>query len=294
MWGIRGIFPDRRRRLLWRRGGTLALLLYLLAMFPLGCGKYLADHLALLPSRGPLLTFGALERFVETPVGRVQVLVARGPSAVGVEPRRFVLRIEGNGGRAERTATDVAARWNDVPSEVWAMNHPGFGQSDGPAAVDKLPAAALAVYDAVCARAGDRPVYVDADSMGTTMALYVAAARRDTRPTAGLVLKNAPPLRKLILGRFGWWNLWLAAGPVAAAIPPQLDSPTNAARATAPAVFVAAEQDSLVPQRYQRVVYDAYAGPKRRVVFEGAEHNTPLDAETEAEIRAAMRELFPQ
>jgi hypothetical protein len=35
------------------------------------------------------------------------------------------------------------------------------------------------------------------------------------RPCAGLVLTNPPPLRNMILQRFGWWNLWLLATPVA-------------------------------------------------------------------------------
>ena len=290
---IRGIFPDAKRRRLWRRVACLALVGYLVAMFPLGCGKFLADRLMLYPSRGPILTFGAEPRFVEVPGGgRVQVLVARGASAIGRSPERFVLRLEGNGSRAENHATDVAARWNDVPSEVWDMNHPGFGQSDGPAALDGLAPAALAAYDALCAQAGDRPVYLDADSMGTTMALYVAAARRESRPAAGLVLKNAPPLRTLVLGRFGWWNLWLAAGPVAWAIPADLDSVANGRRVAAPAVFLRAENDSLVAPWYQRKVIAAYAGPTRVVVLAGADHNTPIDPADEAAVRAAMAELF--
>ena len=263
-------------------------------MFPLGCGRFLADKLMLFPSRGPILAFGAEERFVDAPAGRLQALVARGSSSIGRPAERFVLRFEGNAGRAERTAVDLAARWNGVPSELWAVNHPGFGKSDGPAGLRTLAPAALAAYDAICDAAGDRPVYLDADSMGTAMALYVAATRRPTRPVAGLVLKNAPPLRTLVLGRFGWWNLWLAAGPVAAAIPAELDSVANAREIGAPAVFLRAENDSLVAPWYQRKVTDAYAGPKRVVVFPGADHNTPIDAATEGELRAAMADLFAE
>ena len=293
MLRLRGIFPDKKRRRLWLRGGAVALVIYLVAMFPLGCGKILADRLMLFPSTDPRPSFGAVENFVQTPAGRVQVFVARGPSAMARSPERYVVRFEGNGGRAEYTATDIALRWNDRPTEVWAANHPGFGASEGPAAMDKLGPAALAVYDEVCRVAGDLPVFVDADSMGTTMALHVAVARRESRPVAGLVLKNPPPLRKLVLGRFGWWNLWLAAGPIALALPGELDSIANARKLDGvPAVFLSAGSDSLIPPRYQRTIYDAHAGPTRWVVFEDADHNTPIDDETEAEVRAAMAELF--
>src|SRR2546429_470384 len=58
------------------------------------------------------------------------------------------------------------------------------------------------------------------------------------RPVAGLVLPNPPPLRRLILRRFGWGNLWLAAGPVAMGVPSELNSLDNATKVHAPAVFI--------------------------------------------------------
>ena len=44
------------------------------------------------------------------------------------------------------------------------------------------------------------------------------------RPVAAIVLQNPPPLRQLILGHYGWWNLWLIATPVALGVPSELDS----------------------------------------------------------------------
>lgn len=284
---------------------------YLLLMFPLGCGKMLADRLMLFPSRDVIRVPGAGERLVETPVGKMHVITARSvppmpssPSqtaadllqqrsrAGDVPPQRYVLRFEGNAGRAEYTATWVAQRWDDVPTEVWSMNHPGFGKSDGPAKLDRLAPAALAVYDAMCAEAGDRPVYLDADSMGATQALYVAAERADSRPVAGLVLKNPPPLRQIVMGRFGWWNLWLAAGPIAAGIPGDLDAIASSRRCKAPAIFIRAMNDTLVPPSYQQKIFDAYAGPKYLVDFHDADHNTPLDEPIEIEVGKALRKLM--
>src|SRR5688500_1569281 len=89
---------------------------YLLLMFPLGCGGMLADRLMLFPSRDPIRAFGTTEHFVESPAGRIHVIIAQSgasaasaPGRTGAEiiaqraaaaeepPQRYVLRIEGNG-----------------------------------------------------------------------------------------------------------------------------------------------------------------------------------------------------
>jgi hypothetical protein len=44
----------------------------------------------------------------------------------------------------------------------------------------------------------------------------------------GLFLQNPPPLAQLIRGRYGWWNLWLLAGPIAWGVPCSLDTLANA------------------------------------------------------------------
>lgn len=286
---LKGSFKITRRRLLVL---AAAIVLYYVIMFPLGCGSFLANRTMLFPSTGPLPTYGATERTIETPVGPVQVFIARSASAIGRTPERYVLYLMGNGGRAEYHATETAARWGEVPTEVWAVNYPGYGGSPGPATLDKLAPAGVAVYDAMAEAAGDAPLYLDCDSMGCTVGLYLAATKRDDRPVAGMLLKNPPPLRQLVMGRFGWWNLWLAALPVASAVPDQLDSIANAARSWAPAVFITAEHDSLVTPAYQQRVLDAYAGQTRRIVLEGADHDTPVTEDEEAAIRAAMAELL--
>lgn len=286
---LRRLMFTRRRLLLL----AAVIVLYSVMMFPLGYGSFLANRTMLFPSTDPLPAYGAMERMIETPVGPVQVLVARSASAVGRTPERYVLYLMGNGGRAEYHATETAARWGDVPAEVWAVNYPGYGASPGPATLDKLAPMGAAVYDAMAEAAGDAQLYLDCDSMGCTIGLYLAATKRSERPVAGIVLKNAPPLRQLVMGRFGWWNLWVAALPVASAVPGELDSIANAARSWAPAVFIAAENDSLVTPEYQKRVRDAYAGPTRFVMLEGADHDTPLSDEEEATIRAAIAELMP-
>ncbi len=253
----------------------------------------LADRLLLFPQTGERQAFGATEHHVETPVGRMQVWVARSPSSIGRTPRRYVLHLVGNGSRAEPAASWIASRWGDEPAEVWALNWPGYGDSEGPAKLASLPVAASAVYDAMADAAGDEtPLFVDGDSMGTTVALHLAATKRTTQPVAGLVLKNPPPLRQLILQRHGWYNLWLVAGPLAASIPGELNAIANAKQSHVPAVFLEATEDSLIPPAFQQLIQEAYAGRVRVVKLDGADHNTPISAEEETELRAAIAELM--
>lgn len=206
----------------------------------------------------------------------VECWIARSPGATGGhEPEAFVLFFVGKAERADRWVSAVAGAWKDKPVEVWGMNYPGCGGSDGPAQLTEVPPTALATYDALHKVAGTRPIYVHAGSFGTTVGLYLAAHR----PVAGLVLQNPPPLRQLVLGYYGWWNLWVAAGPIAMRIPTELDSLANAPHVSAPAVFISAGNDGIIPARYHRQVIEAYAGPKRVIEMPGAGHDTPLTRE---------------
>jgi uncharacterized protein len=106
------------------------------------------------------------------------------------------------------------------------------------------------------------------------------------------VLVNAPPLQQLVLGRFGWWNLWLLAFPVSNQIPRELDSLHNASLCSMPAVFVSAENDNVVPPDYQRRIMDAYAGSKEVIIVRGGTHNSGVSSETEQEILAAVSRMM--
>ena len=107
-------------------------------------------------------------------------------------------------------------------------------------------------------------------------------------------MHNPPALRQLILGQYGWWNLWLLAGPVAAQIPSDLDSVANARAVHAPAIFLLAEQDEIVASRFQRLVVDAYAGEKRVISLRGAYHNSPIEGAGLADLYKALDWLLPR
>ena len=98
----------------------------------------------------------------------------------------------------------------------------------------------------------------------------------------------------MILRQFGWWNLWLLAGPVALQIPRELDSVANAKASHAPAIFLLAEKDEVVAPRYHRLVVEAYAGEKRVITLPGARHNDPVEGAALADLHGALDWLLPR
>ena len=257
--------------------------IYFILMF-LG---HLPDHLILFPTRAPIDAKGAVRKAVPFQGGELEIWTAQSHRAQQQgRADIFILRFYGNADRADRWAAAEADMWNDGVVEIWGMNYPGFGGSTGPAHLSRIGPAALAALDELKRQAADRPILAFGASIGATAALHVAASRPDD--IAGLILHNPVPLREMILRRFGWWNLWLLAGPVALQIPKALDSTANAKTIRAPAIFLLAEKDEIVPPRYHRLVVNAYAGEKRVIALHGAYHNDPIEGAAQADLNNAV------
>ena len=227
-----------------------------------------------------LIRTAPVSRFCMWTGARLSVGLRGSPGAQRRDPTAYALMFTGKGDRVDRWITAVAIAWGDRPVEVWGMNYPGSGASDGPVKLKWVAPSALAVFDAVQKIAGHRPIFTEGASFGTTPALLLAARR----PVAGIIIHNPPPLRQLILGRYGWWNLWLVAGPVAMHVPIDLDSVANAGKACAPCVFIVSEADEIIPPAYHQLVIDAYKGPQRVIRMPGASHDAPLSHEAAIEL----------
>lgn len=276
--------PRWWRRLFTRRRARAYATLYAVALVA-GCASNLTDRLVMIPSTQPI-RLNDIERTSITagPDRSLDLFRNRGTTT---QPTAFALEFGGNAERAEEVASFRSIDWGDREVESFAVNYPGYGNSTGPARLKTAAESGLIAYDWLRKRAGGRPIYLVGNSVGTTVALHVAANRPDV---AGLILTNPPPLRRLILGRFGWWNLWLAAGPIALGVPGELDSVANGAKCRMPAIFVTSADDGVVPVGYQRRVVDAYAGPKQVELREGG-HNTPWSRQTGAWVTEQLDRL---
>ncbi len=234
----------------------------------------LVDRLILFPTTERIDPAGATRQAVPFAGGEVEVWRAASKRAHSSgRPDFYVLRFYGNADRAEYWPAEEAEMWNGRAVEVWGVNYPGFGGSTGPARLARLGPAALAAFDALQKIAEGRPIVVFGTSLGTTVALHIAAQR----PVAGLILQNPPPIREIIHGQFGWWNLRLLTAPLARKIPADLDSVANARAVRGRAIFLLAEADEVVAPRFQQLVVEAYAGEKRVIRLPGAGHNSPIE-----------------
>ena len=252
---------------------------------------HLPDHLILFPTKAPIDAGEAARKMVPFQNGELEVWTAksyRAKQQAGADI--YVLRFYGNADRADRWVAAEAEEWNGRAVEIWGMNYPGFGRSTGPARLSRIGPAAIAAFDELKRHAAGRPIVLYGASLGSAAALHVARQR----PVAGLILHNPLPLRQMILRRFGWWNLWLLAGPIALQIPRELDSISNAKAIQTPAIFLLAEKDEIVPPRYHRLVVDAYAGQKRMISLPGAYHNDPVEGAALAELNHALDWLLPK
>ena len=252
---------------------------------------HLPDHLILFPTKAPIDAGEAARKMVPFQNGELEVWTAksyRAKQQAGADI--YVLRFYGNADRADRWVAAEAEEWNGRAVEIWGMNYPGFGRSTGPARLSRIGPAAVTAFDELKGHADGRPIVLYGASLGSAAALHVARQR----PVAGLILLNPLPLRQMILRRFGWWNLWLFAGPIALQIPRDLDSISNAKAIQTPAIFLLAEKDEIVPPRYHRLVVDAYAGQKRVISLPGAYHNDPVEGAALAELNHALDWLLPK
>jgi uncharacterized protein len=251
----------------------------------------LPDRLVLFPTTTRIDAGSAVRKAIPFQGGQLEVWTARSASAHQPgHPDVYVLRFYGNADRADRWVAAEAGMWNERAVEIWGMNYPGFGGSTGPARLASLGPAALTAFDELQKVAGNHPIIVFGASLGTTTALHIAAQRK----IAGLILHNPVAMRQIILRQFGWWNLWLFAGPMAFKVPPELDSVANARANHVPAIFLLAADDEIVAPRFQRLVVDAYAGEKRIVRLAGAGHNDPIEGIGLADFHHALDWLMPR
>jgi len=272
---------------------------------------HLPDHLILFPTRAPIDAGAAVRRTIPFENGDLEIWTTQSQSA-RQQGRAdiFILRFYGNADRAERWPAVEAEMWRDRAVEIWGMNYPGFGGSTGAARLARIGPAAVAAFDALTRHAANNsaaesavpsgptrsvalrtahttaPIVVFGTSIGATAALHVAVSR--SSEIAGLILQNPPPLREMILRQFGWWNLWLLAGPVALQIPRDLDCIANAKASRTPAIFLLAEKDEIVAPRFHRLVVQAYAGEKRIIELHGAHHNDSVEGTALADLNDAL------
>lgn len=170
------------------------------------------------------------------------------------------------GGNAEDVAGNVELFAEAFPDRsLYLVNYRGYGGSSGRPSEAGLVADALAVFDLVQTRHAAVAVAVMGRSLGSGVAVQLAAAR----PVERLVLVTAfDSLVNVARDYFRWL-------PVGLLMRDRYDSARWAPRVSAPVLVVIAGEDEIIPRERSDELAATFApGQARVVVVPGVGHNT--------------------
>ena len=171
------------------------------------------------------------------------------------------------GGNAEEVSWMLEAVRAQTPGMSWLlMDYRGYGQSEGSPSEKALVADALALYDhaAKLPSVDPKRIHVFGRSLGSGPAVALAAER----PLAGLVLATPFDSLAAVAKRYYWYL------PVDWMLKHRFDSIALAPRLKTPLLCLIAERDDVIPAVHAERLFEAWGGPKRKVLLPGASHNT--------------------
>jgi len=171
------------------------------------------------------------------------------------------------GGNAEEVSWMLEVARAETPSVSWLlMDYRGYGRSEGSPSEKALVADALALYDHAAKLPGVDPKRIHAfgRSLGSGPAVALAAER----PLAGLVLVTPFDSLVAVAKRYYWYL------PVDWMLKHRFDSIALAPRLRTPLLCLIAERDEVIPAVHGERLFEAWGGPKRKVLLPGANHNS--------------------
>ena len=169
---------------------------------------------------------------------------------------------------------------------VLAIDYRGFGKSSG---ADVLPSEASAYEDAKVAWewiAREHPAqrrYIFGHSLGSAIAVELASQVDDA---SGLIVEGSFTSIPAVFESMRWG--WL---PLTGLITQRFDAASRIGKVRVPALVVHGSDDSLIPSRLGRALYEQAPAPKRFVLVEGGSHHN-ANALGQAQYAQALRELF--
>jgi alpha-beta hydrolase superfamily lysophospholipase len=169
---------------------------------------------------------------------------------------------------------------------VLAIDYRGFGKSSGG---DELPSEAKAYEDARAAWdwiAREHPQqrrYIFGHSLGSAIAVELASQVDDA---SGLIVEGSFTSIPDVFTTQPWG--WL---PLAGLITQRFDAASRIDKVRVPVLVVHGSEDSLIPSRLGRALFERAPAPKRFVLVEGGSHHN-ANALGQTQYAQALRELF--
>lgn len=173
-----------------------------------------------------------------------------------------VLVVHGNSGCALDRNYFAKPIHEAASVDVYLLEYPGYGARGGHPTQHNFQAAAEEAFDLLT---NSGPVYIVSESLGTGVAAHLAKARAER--VRGLLLIT--PYDNLVSVA----QEKLPIFPVSLILWDRYNPAEGLKRYSGPAVFVLAEADEVIPQKFGRRLYDRYVGAKFLQVVSGAGHN---------------------
>ena len=186
----------------------------------------------------------------------------RRPARGVTGPHRQVLLLHGNAGDALDRVNYAAGLTAVSPFALHVLEYPGFGARPGSPSQTALLAAA---EDAFQLLRREGPVYLIGESLGTGVAAWLAGRFPDAVPAVLLVT----PYHDLV--EVGQYQMPIF--PVGLMLWDRYPAAKFLRPYHGPLAVVLAGDDRVVPARFGRELFEAYAGPKRVWEIPGAGHN---------------------
>lgn len=148
---------------------------------------------------------------------------------------------------------------------VFLFDYRGYGRSDGTPSEEGLYLDALAAYDHLLNERKIPPARIIA--YGTSLGAAVAGELARQRPVAGLILEAPFPSVEAV-ARSAFRGL-----PAHLFVQARFELARRLREVRVPVLVLHGEQDSMIPFKLGRAVFDAANEPKQFVAIPGADHN---------------------
>ena len=223
--------------------------------------------------------FDAQEIVLDTADGE-KVIVWYIPSK---ENKPLVLYFQGNAGALRNRANRFRALADDGTGVV-ALSYRGYGGSTGSPTEQGLIADAEAAYAFAVARAAPERIVVWGESLGTGVAVALAAAHK-----VGSVVLESPFTSAADVGAGVYWYL-----PVQSLMKDPFRSDARIGKVTAPLLILHGDRDTVVPIALGERLFAKANEPKRFVRFAGGHHHDLDDYGAFDAVRAFIAETTAQ
>lgn len=177
-----------------------------------------------------------------------------------------VLYFHGNSGNLSARSKRFA-QILDGGFGLYAPGYRGYPGSGGSPSEEAFISDALEHFDRLAA-AGDPPIILHGESLGTGVATAVAAQRKDVE----LLVLEAPYTALVDMARASY--PWL---PVNLLMKDQMPTRERIGKVPAPVLIVHGSDDRLISVEHGKTLYDLANDPKRLEIVEGAGHGNLWD-----------------